>query len=110
MKANREYKSTLFSKLFSDTDNLRELYNAIADTDYDKDTPIYSTFLTEHGYEVNNMLMTEYNVDRALEIRDERHRTEIAEKDAKIANKDAKIAEKDAEIKQLQARLSEFEK
>jgi len=285
MKANREYKSTLFSKLFSDTDNLRELYNAIADTDYDKDTPIeintleavlfkgikndvsftidnkfvvllehqstinnnmplrclmyiarvyekitdndavyeesllhiptpeiivlyngtkpfpgeqtlrlsdafmasnksqskfgsldltvrvvninpgfndellqkskilngytalieylkslnptaetlldaiekttkwglsqniLSTFLTEHGYEVNNMLMTEYNVDRALEIRDERHRTEIAEKDAKIANKDAeivekdaKIAEKDAEIKQLQARLSEFEK
>ncbi|MCL2820896.1 MAG: Rpn family recombination-promoting nuclease/putative transposase [Oscillospiraceae bacterium] len=40
MKANREYKSTLFSKLFSDTDNLRELYNAIADTDYGKDTPV----------------------------------------------------------------------
>ena len=40
MKANREYKSTLFSKLFSDTDNLRELYNAVAGTDYDKDTPI----------------------------------------------------------------------
>jgi len=40
MKANREYKSTLFSKLFNDTDNLRELYNAIANTDYKKDTPI----------------------------------------------------------------------
>jgi len=39
-KANREYKSTLFSKLFSDIDNLRELYNAIADTNYDKDTPV----------------------------------------------------------------------
>ena len=40
MEANREYKSTLFSKLFSDTDNLRELYNAIANTNYGKDTPI----------------------------------------------------------------------
>jgi len=40
MKANREYKSTLFSGLFNDVDNLRELYNAIADTNYDKNTPI----------------------------------------------------------------------
>ena len=40
MKANREYKSTLFSTLFNDKDNLRELYNAIADTDYGNETPI----------------------------------------------------------------------
>jgi len=40
MEANREFKATLFSKLFSEPDKLRELYNAIADTDYGEDTPI----------------------------------------------------------------------
>jgi len=40
MEANREYKDTLFSKLFSKPYNLIELYNAIANTDYSKDTKI----------------------------------------------------------------------
>ena len=40
MEANREYKATLFSELFSDKDRLRELYNALAGTDYGEDTPI----------------------------------------------------------------------
>ena len=40
MGANREYKSTLFSELFSKPQNLRELYNALADTSYSEDTII----------------------------------------------------------------------
>ena len=40
MRTNREYKATLFSELFSDPDNLRELYNALADTNYGAETPI----------------------------------------------------------------------
>ena len=40
MAVNREYKATLFSELFSEPDRLRELYNALADTDYGKDTPV----------------------------------------------------------------------
>ena len=40
MGANREYKSTLFSELFSEPHALRELYNAIADTSYGEDTVI----------------------------------------------------------------------
>ena len=40
MGANREYKATLFSELFNDKDRLRELYNALAGTDYGADTPI----------------------------------------------------------------------
>jgi len=40
MKANREYKATLFSGLFSEPDNLRELYNALANTNYGEDTPV----------------------------------------------------------------------
>ena len=40
MKVNREYKATLFSGLFNEPDNLRELYNALADTNYGKDTPV----------------------------------------------------------------------
>ena len=128
MKANREYKSTLFSKLFSNTDNLRELYNAIADTNYDKDTPIeistlddvlsdaikettrwglshniLGTFLTEHGSEVNNMLMVEYSLERDIEIREKEHRAAMAEKDAEIAEKDAKIEEQEALIEKLQS-------
>jgi len=275
MKANREYKSTLFSKLFSDKDNLRELYNAIADTDYGKDTPvefstledvllkgikndisftidnkfvillehqstinnnmplrclmyiarvyekitdgdaifrevllkiptpeiivlyngmkpfpneqilrlsdaylasdesqskfgsleltvrmvninpgfndellqksktlsdytalvdylnrlnptketlldaikettkwglsqnILSTFLTEHGLEVNSMLMTEYSLERHLEIKDEEHRAAMAELEAEIAEKDARIAEKDTRIAEKDTRIAE---
>ena len=38
MEANRKYKATLFSELFSNTNSLRELYNALADTDYGEDT------------------------------------------------------------------------
>ena len=40
MEANRKHKDTLFSKLFSKPQNLRELYNALADTDYGEDTPV----------------------------------------------------------------------
>jgi len=40
MAVNREYKATLFSELFSEPGRLRELYNALADTDYDEDTPV----------------------------------------------------------------------
>jgi len=40
MNANREYKATLFSGLFSEPNNLRELYNALADTNYGEETPI----------------------------------------------------------------------
>jgi len=40
MGANREYKATLFSELFSDPCNLRELYNALSDTNYGEETPI----------------------------------------------------------------------
>jgi len=40
MKINREYKATLFSELFSKPQQLRELYNALAGTNYDNETPI----------------------------------------------------------------------
>jgi predicted transposase/invertase (TIGR01784 family) len=40
MGAKREYKDTLFSKLFSDPSRLRELYNALAGTDYGEDTAV----------------------------------------------------------------------
>ena len=40
MAANREYKATLFSELFNDPHRLRELYNALADTDYGEETPV----------------------------------------------------------------------
>jgi len=40
MEANRKYKDTLFSELFSKPHHLRELYNALADTDYGEDTEI----------------------------------------------------------------------
>ena len=64
---------------------------------------ILSTFLTEHGTEVNSMLMTEYSFDRHLEIINEEHRAEMAELEAKIAEKDAKLAEQAALIEQLQS-------
>ena len=41
MEANREYKSTLFSGLFNEPDNLRELYNALANTCYGTDKNIF---------------------------------------------------------------------
>jgi len=40
MAVNREYKATLFTELFSEPGKLRELYNALADTDYGEEIPI----------------------------------------------------------------------
>jgi predicted transposase/invertase (TIGR01784 family) len=40
MGANREHKNTLFTTLFSEPEQLCELYNAIAGTNYNVDTPI----------------------------------------------------------------------
>ncbi|MCL2820020.1 MAG: hypothetical protein FWD38_04220 [Oscillospiraceae bacterium] len=40
MESNREFKSNLFTGLFNEPDNLRELYNALANTNYGKDTPV----------------------------------------------------------------------
>ena len=46
MSANREYKASFFSKLFSEPSRLRELYNALDDTNYGEDTP----------FEINTLL------------------------------------------------------
>ena len=40
MNANREYKSTVFTTLFSETDKLLELYNALSGGNYGADTTI----------------------------------------------------------------------
>ena len=40
MGANREYKNTVFTKLFSDTNALLELYNALSGSNYAPDTAI----------------------------------------------------------------------
>ena len=40
MSLNREFKSTLFATLFDDKDTLLDLYNAVADSDLPKGTPV----------------------------------------------------------------------
>jgi hypothetical protein len=156
MNVNRNYKDSLFIDLFSKPETLRELYNAIADTNYGEETLIevntlenvlvkgktnddllqksetlqgYSLFinrvrynlsigflqsdalkeaiswcisqgilaayLTQYRSEVENMLLTEFNIDVALEVKEE-------ETDAKWQQV---VAEKDAEIAQLRAKL-----
>jgi predicted transposase/invertase (TIGR01784 family) len=40
VEANRQYKSSVFTLLFSEPDRLRELYNAIAGTNYDESARI----------------------------------------------------------------------
>jgi hypothetical protein len=40
MDTNRQYKSSVFALFFDDAEKLIELYNAIENTDYAKDTPI----------------------------------------------------------------------
>ncbi|MCL2845874.1 MAG: Rpn family recombination-promoting nuclease/putative transposase [Chitinivibrionia bacterium] len=44
-KANREYKDSVFTSLFGEKDTLLELYNAIQNTNYCKDTEIQITTL-----------------------------------------------------------------
>ena len=48
--ANREFKATLFSELFNDPQKLRELYNALANTNYDENTEIKITTLDDIFY------------------------------------------------------------
>ena len=45
MSVNRKYKDSVFTKLFGEKENLLELYNAIENTNYDKNTPIEITTL-----------------------------------------------------------------
>ena len=45
METNRQYKDSVFTKLFGDKDNLLELYNAIEGKNYGKDTEIEITTL-----------------------------------------------------------------
>ena len=45
MNANREHKNSVFVKLFGEKETLLELYNAIENTNYDKDTEIRITTL-----------------------------------------------------------------
>ncbi|MDR3237717.1 MAG: Rpn family recombination-promoting nuclease/putative transposase, partial [Spirochaetia bacterium] len=55
MTVNRKYKDSVFRMLFNDKEKLRQLYNAIEGTDYDKNTPIKintlsdSVFVTRHN-------------------------------------------------------------
>jgi mRNA-degrading endonuclease HigB of HigAB toxin-antitoxin module len=50
LETNRQYKDSVFTKLFSDKDNLLELYNAIENKNYDKDTEIEITTLENVMY------------------------------------------------------------
>ena len=45
VKTNRKYKSSMFTALFGEKENLLELYNAIENTNYGKDTDILITTL-----------------------------------------------------------------
>ncbi len=46
-QTNRKYKSSVFTKLFGEKNNLIELYNAIENTNYTKDTDIRITTLED---------------------------------------------------------------
>jgi len=50
MSINREFKSTFFSVLLSEPERLREVYNAIANTDYGEDVPIEINTLKDVFY------------------------------------------------------------
>jgi hypothetical protein len=47
MDANRQYKNSVFTSLFSTEARLRELYNAIAGTNYDESVPVCINTLEE---------------------------------------------------------------
>ena len=47
VKTNRQYKSSVFTALFGEKENLLELYNAIENTNYGKDTDIVITTLED---------------------------------------------------------------
>lgn len=80
-KANREYKSTLFAKLFGENkENALSLYNAINDSHYtNADDLIFTTledvadgvlekFLSRHRKEVRNMVLTEFDEEKFLKM------------------------------------------
>jgi hypothetical protein len=75
---------------------------------------ILKEYLLRHGSEVQNMLITEWNTQAAIEVarkeaqeeEAEKWQAQLADKDAAIAGKDAAIAGKDAAIAELQARLA----
>jgi hypothetical protein len=59
------------------------------------------------------MITTEFNLDIALEVKEEETNAKwlivVANKDAEIADNEAKLADKDVEIAKLRARLEELQ-
>jgi hypothetical protein len=61
MGANRAYKNSVFSLLFSEPEALRELYGALEGVTLPPDTPV-----TINGSEVINMLFNEFDLEAEL--------------------------------------------
>jgi hypothetical protein len=66
LSVNRKYKDSVFTRLFSDKDNLLDCINR----------NILKRFLETNSSEVNNMLLTEWDWDAALRVRGEECRAE----------------------------------
>ena len=94
MATNQQYNSSVFSLLFGEKEKLIELYNAIEGTSYGPDTKIeintlekalsveravrrcvkegvLREFFESHASEVVNMLFTEFDMDIALQVREQ---------------------------------------
>jgi len=63
MQANREFKSTVFTALFSDPEKLLELYNAVSKSELPRDTPLKIITL-------DNILFSAWRNDLAFTIAD----------------------------------------
>ena len=77
-KPNRQYKSTLFSKLFGeDKANALSLYNAV-DRAVDEcvEAGVLEFFLSKHRREVKNMVLTEFDEEKFLKMVREEERIE----------------------------------
>jgi len=68
MEADREFKSTFFAGFFSEPDNARELYNALKDTNYDKDTPIEITTIKDVYSKENKKNDVSFTIDNKFVI------------------------------------------
>ncbi len=67
VKTNRQYKNSVFTALFGEKENLLELYNAIENTNYGKDTDIMITTLE------NTLFMEQQNDNKG-------HNKELADR------------------------------
>jgi predicted transposase/invertase (TIGR01784 family) len=105
MEANRQYKSSVFTLLFSDPAKLRELYNALAGTNYDESAQIVINTLSDAIF-MDRINDVSFTIDNKLVVLLEHQSTINPNMTLRLLSYIARIYEKLIDNKKIYSRTT----